>query len=277
MILKFINTKGEEKQYNIANWTYTQLIKIKNLINKKDRDYVLIVDGEEGGGKSTIACQIAYCVDPTFEQSRMCLTPDEFVNAIIHAKPGQAVVFDEAFTGLASRHALGKINKLLVELMMEMRKKNLFVLICIPSIFYLEKYVALHRARGLIHTYFSNGKPGQYFVYNQKKLRQLYLFGKRKMSYSYPTIRIMKRFPNIQPIDWLKYEGRKIKALHKKGEPGMKAQKQIYQRNVLFKVLKEEKGMSVVDINLALERYNTKMDEKSIRNAINKVDTPHVE
>ena len=273
MILKFTDKHGEEKQYNVANWMYDQLMKIEKLITKKDRDYVLIVDGEEGGGKSTIASQIAYCVDPTFEQKRMCLTPDEFVNAIQDAKKGQAVVFDEAFTGLASRHALGRINKLLVELMMEMRKKNLFVIICIPSVFYLEKYVALHRARGLLHTYFSNGKPGQYFVYNQKRLRQLYLFGKRKMSYSYPTIRIMKRFPNIQPIDWEIYEGRKIAALKQKGEPSKLAKRQEAQRNVLLRVLREEFDLSVRDIQKRLKENRLNLDEKSIRLGIKKANT----
>ena len=48
MIIKFTNKDGEEKQYNIADWLYNQLMKIEKLILTKDRDYIIVIDGEEG-------------------------------------------------------------------------------------------------------------------------------------------------------------------------------------------------------------------------------------
>ena len=236
MIVDYTKADGSAGTYSIANWTAEQLDKIKKLISTKDRDYVVVIDGEEGAGKSTFASQMAHYVDRTFDQSMMSLTPDEFLANINKAKKSQAVVFDEAFTGLASRSSLSQVNKMIVELMMEMRKKNLFVIICIPSVFYLEKYVCLHRARALFHTYISRGKRGAYFVYNQKKLKQLYIYGKREMTYRNPRVRLRHRFVSTPPIDWESYETRKIDALQKK-EVNLKALKQINQRDFLISFL----------------------------------------
>lgn len=221
-------------------------------------------------GKTTISCQVAYKVDPTFCQERLCLTPQEFIDAIINAKKGQAVVFDEAFTGLSSKRALSQVNNLVQELMMEMGKKNLFVIIVLPSVFYLEKYVALHRASALIHTYFSKGKPGQYLVYNRKKLKQLYLHGKKNMSYNYPTVRVKARFPNIHPVDWEAYEKRKISALKGK-KPGTLAQKWKEQRDGFIFGLHQDYSMTYKEIKGLLKARNISLSEDSINKAINRM------
>jgi hypothetical protein len=266
------STKG---QYNVADWTASQLTKIKSLINKRDRDWAGIVDGDEGSGKTTLASQMAFFVDPTFNQKRLCLTPNDFVEAVNSAEKGQAVVFDEGFTGLSSKRALSKINQLLIELMMEMRKKNLFVLICIPSVFYLEKYIVLHRARALFHTYFSRGKPGQYMIYNKKKLKLLYLFGKRKMSYSFPTVRTKKRFPNIHPIDWETYERRKIANLKKKEKEkeGKLSMKWREHRDYLIYGLYKEYSMSIKEIKGIINAQGVAISKRTVQEIIKNIKT----
>ena len=269
VLVNYTKPNGEPHQYHLSEWTQKQLEKIKKLINKKDADYVMIIDGQEGSGKSTLATQVAKYVDPTFCQERMCLTPEELMKKINLSKKGQAVVFDEAFTGLSSKRAMSQVNNVLVEMMMEMRKKNLFVIMCIPSVFYLEKYVALHRARSLLHTYTSKGKRGQYMVYNQNKLKQLYLTGKQKMSYSYPKIAIKERFPSIAPIDWGKYEERKIEALKKK-DRGTSIQKKEFQRNMAFLWLQKE-GYSAVNIADVLNNNGCSIGDRSIQSALQKL------
>jgi len=69
----------------------------------------------------------------------------------LKTKKGQCIIFDEAFTGLSSRGALSGINKALVGLMMQMRQKNLFVIMVLPTFFMLDKYAAIFRAKALIH------------------------------------------------------------------------------------------------------------------------------
>lgn len=204
-------------------------------------------------GKSTLACQIARFVDPTFTEERMCLKPEEFIEQV-NSCYKQAIVFDEAFTGLASRRAMTLVNTLMVELMMEMRKKNLFIILCLPSVFYLEKYVCLHRARGLLHCFLSRGKPGQFMIYNQNQLKMLYLKGKLNMSYYFPRVDLKGSFYPKYPIDWEAYEKRKIAALKHK-EVDKKTAKQIAQRDVFIYELWKS-GMSQKKISeLAKESY----------------------
>ena len=263
MLVSYIKTNGETAQFHLSDWLARQLTQIKEKINKKDSDYVMVIDGQEGSGKSTLATQVCHFIDPTFKEERMCLTPEELISKINSCEKGQAVVFDEAFTGLSSRRAMTQINNVLVEMMMEMRKKNLFVVMCIPSVFYLEKYVALHRARSLLHTYQSKGRRGQYMAYNQNKLKLLYLVGKQKMSYAFPRVAIKERFPSIAPINWEHYEERKILALKKK-EKGTLAQKQSFQRDLCLLWLKKH-GYSPSKMATVLNHNGATLNERSIR------------
>jgi ABC-type antimicrobial peptide transport system ATPase subunit len=129
-------------------------------LKKNDKDYVIAIDGQEGVGKSYFAFQVGKYVDPSLNLSRVTFNAEEFRQAIFKAKPFQCVIFDEAFTGLSSRASLSGINKILISLMMQMRQKNLFVIIVLPSFFLLDKYVALFRTRVLIHIYENKGKRG---------------------------------------------------------------------------------------------------------------------
>jgi len=77
----------------------------------KDKDCFIAVDGNEGSGKSTLALQIAKYVDPTFNLNRVVFDAETFKEAIFKAKKGEAIVFDEAFTGLSSRASLSGVNR----------------------------------------------------------------------------------------------------------------------------------------------------------------------
>ena len=153
-------------------------------LQKKDKDYVLAVDGKEGSGKSTFALQIAKYVDPTFNLKRIVFSPDDFRDAILNAKKGQAIVYDEAFTGFSSRSSLSPVNRVLVSLSMQMRQKNLFILIVLPTIFLLDKYMALFRTKAVLHVYENKGRRGYFRVYNYKKKKLLILGGSKTMTYN---------------------------------------------------------------------------------------------
>lgn len=158
--------------------------KVKGQLEKKDKDTFLILDGSEGSGKSTLAFQIGKYVDPTLDLSRVVFSPDDFRAAIIKAKKGECIIYDEAFTGFSSRSSLSPINRVLVSLAMQMRQKNLFVIIVLPTIFLLDKYIAMFRAKALIHVWENKGRRGYFKVYNNRKKRYLLLFGAKTMSYT---------------------------------------------------------------------------------------------
>ena len=109
------------------------LDKVKLSLEEKDKDFVMCVDGSEGGGKSTMAFSIGKYMDPTLNLDRIVFDAEQFKEAIFKAKKGQCVVFDEAFTGLSSRASLSAVNKALVGLLMQIRQLNLFIIIVLPS------------------------------------------------------------------------------------------------------------------------------------------------
>ena len=153
-------------------------------IRKKDKDCVIAIDGNEGSGKSTLGLQWCRYIDSSFNLSRVVFTPEEFRDAIYKAKKGQAIMFDEAFTGFSSRAALSGVNKTLISLMMQIRQKNLFIVIVLPTIFLLDKYISIFRTRVLIHVYEVRGRRGFFKVYSSKK-KKLLILHKDARAYSY--------------------------------------------------------------------------------------------
>ena len=69
--------------------------KIKPALQKKDKDRVLIIDGNEGSGKSTLALQIGKCVDSSLDLSRLVFNAEQFRNAIYKAKKEKIIVVIE--------------------------------------------------------------------------------------------------------------------------------------------------------------------------------------
>jgi len=253
--------------------SYECKAKIVDRINTKDFDWVWVVDGPEGSGKSVLAQQLAKTVDPTFDLDRMCMTPTEFTRAVLKARKGQCVVFDEAFTGLSSRSSLTEVNKLLVSLMMEMRQKNLLVIIVMPTFFLLDKYVALFRARGLFHVYLKGGKRGRWVYFNNQKKKLLYLKGKPLYSYAYPKSSFKGRFQDQYMIDEKGYRAKKEEALSQKSRV-TRAETFMKQRDALIYYLYKESKMIQQEISDLITKFScgTKLDRSTIAEAIIKLD-----
>lgn len=187
--------------------------KAKSVV-EKDWDWVMLVDGAEGGGKSVIAQQGAYEVDKTINLDRITFTPEEFEQAIKAANRFEAVIYDEAYTGLSSRGAMSDINKVLVSMLAEIRQKNLFIFVVMPTFFDLDKYVAIWRSRGLIHVYTDKGYGRGYFsYYNRDKKKNLYILGKKFYDYRKPKPNFRGRFTNYYVVDEAQYRAKKLKSL----------------------------------------------------------------
>ena len=188
VVVKIVNPKTNEfiSEYYIEPRLKRNLDdKVKGQLEKKDKDFFFIVDGAEGSGKSTLAIQLGKYVDPSLDLKRIVFSPEDFREAILKAKRGQCIIYDEAFTGFSSRSSLSPINRVLVSLAMQMRQKNLFVIIVLPTIFLLDKYIAMFRAKALIHVYENKGRRGYFKLFNMKKKKYLLLRGQKTMSYNH--------------------------------------------------------------------------------------------
>lgn len=177
-----------EQEFYMDGYLRQNLEYIKEAINKHDMDMVGLVDGYEGVGKSVLAMQIGYFVDPSLTLDRITFNAEQFKEQILKAGKGQCVIFDEAITGLFNREAVQQMNILLIKMMAQIRQKNLLVLIVLPSFFDLDKNIALWRSKFLVHSYFGKGfKRGQFRFYGHKKKIELYTDDYCKKRYFYPS------------------------------------------------------------------------------------------
>lgn len=181
---------------------------------EKDWDMIFCYDGPEGSGKSTKAIQDAYYCDSTINIDRIVFTPNEFRKAVLSAKKYEAVVYDEAYTGLSSRATMSLINRTLVSMLAEIRQRNLFIFVVMPTFFDLDKYVAIWRSRALVHIYTGkNFERGFFAFYNVDKKKDLYIQGKKFYSYANPSPNFIGRFTSHMPIDEVQYRKKKKDSL----------------------------------------------------------------
>ena len=255
---------GEEKPLYMDGCLYEQLTtKVMPSVQKKDWDWFCIVDGMEGSGKSVFGFQIAKVLDPNFTHEQIAFNANDFINLVVKAKKNQCLVFDEAFTGLSSRTSLSEVNNILVSLMMEMRQKNLFIILIMPSFFMLDKYAVLHRAKGLFHVYMEDGRRGFWNFYNQKRMKYLYLKGKKFYEYHWAKPIIFGRFQDQYMINKEPYIKIKKTALHRKRR---QTKGEVYksQRNTLFHVITQRYGITQRDLAKTCTEEGYKIDNKAI-------------
>jgi len=211
-------TKIQKEEFYIDKILKEELEKIRKAVTKKDRDYVFVIDGEEGSGKSVLALQIGKYLSPTFNIDDVCFNADQFIERLKTASKYSCIILDEAYNSANSRSALTEVNRSLVGVATEMRQRNLFVIIVIPSFFDLDKYFALWRCRCLIHVYFAKGgSRGQYVIFPKSKKKYLYLTGKKFYDYSKPRSPYPPcSFRNYYTIDEIDYRKKKALAFKKR-------------------------------------------------------------
>lgn len=193
---------------------------------RDDFDQVWFVDGGEGEGKTDLAVQYAYYVNP--EQTRhtlldrVCLSVEEFDSVVLSAKQFDAIVLDEAFGGMSASGTMGRINRVLQRRFTEIRAKNLFIFIVAPSFMDIMRYFAIWRSKCLLHVYLSKErKRGFVAFYGEKKKRKLYILGKKHF-YNYQvvppqfTFRFIKQLHIV--IDIEKYDEKKQKIITRSPE-----------------------------------------------------------
>ena len=181
------------------------------------------------------------------------MTAEEFKSAVINSGKGQCVIYDEAVTGLTSSDSISRVGKLLKSLMMQMRQKNLFIIVILPIIFDLNKYSVLSRARSFFHIYEKKDRMGYWVGYNRKDLRDLYLKGKKTHSYKVRSY-FNGRFYGKYAVDEEKYRKKKEDALmssdednNDEGKGRMYNERKIMMANYYY-VLRELKKMTQEDI-----------------------------
>jgi len=217
-----------------------ELDQVRYRVLEKDFDFVTIVDGREGSGKSVLAMQMGAYLDPRFSLDNIVFTSEEFIKKIKDPKikKGACIILDEAFNAINSRASMTEVNRSMGAVATEMRQKNLFIIIVLPSYFDLDKQFAIHRASSLIHVYLKNNVDrGQYLIFPRSKKLHLYLNGKKTYNYSKPKSPLPPcRFTNHYTVDEFEYRSKKSLAF-KKRTVSNQARNWLNQRNSFIKYI----------------------------------------
>lgn len=204
--------KGE-KDHFYMNDILKQNLDIVKKASTLDWDFIFIVDGIEGAGKSVFTQQLAYYLDPTLDISRICFSGEEFMNACINAKQYQAVIYDEAITGANIRQAMNDVNVDLMKMLGMIRQKNLYIFIVIPSFFDLDRYIALWRSRAVFHVFAkSYTQRGFYYCYKQRK-NFMWIKYRKYFYYSDKLKDFRGNFSNVYCVNEKEYRDKKSTTL----------------------------------------------------------------
>lgn len=263
--------KVREQKYHMGDGLIKKWNSLKDgKLKKYDEDRFYVADGHEGAGKSLFIIQQAAYIDETILDDedgkvlpRICFTVNEFLDAVKNTRSTKertkCVIFDEAFRGMSSKAALGKINKKVVEALMEARQNNLIVFIVSPSFYLLEFYPAVLRSKALFHVVKLKGRTDRYVrIFNYKKKALLYQIGVRK-GWGYPLktktkVRFFNIYPGGEEFE-KRYRKKKRDSFSEEDNEQTKEHKWKTQRNAAIQLLKED-GKTYEEISKLMKEKN---------------------
>lgn len=212
---------------------------IKRMSAKSKQDNLVLIDGDEGTGKTNMAAGICYYVSHQTGRplsiKNLFFNLDNLIDFALKTEE-QIIWWDEGALGGLASDWWNKNQKKFMKVLMVARKRRHFFVICIPKFFKLNEYFVIDRSIGLIHTYARKNVNLGRFVYFSKKSKE-YLFYSWKKS----RLRNYKKyytfhgsFPEIigklkgYPIKEKEYEKEKDRAIMSIGD-GTEERKPIQQ------------------------------------------------
>jgi len=195
------------------------LTEIKASVLAKDFDYVCIISGRVGKGKSTFSQQLAKFFDKDFDESRICFSADEFIETTSNCPKHSAVILDESFEPLNTKISMSPAFLKIQNHLNIIRQRNLFIILVLPSFFDLHKSIALYRSWNLFHVYGEGFEGrGRFVAFSPENKRMLYIRGSKYNNYNAWRGNFHGKFTAKHVIDWKKYEKKKIEHLKAQGE-----------------------------------------------------------
>lgn len=215
-------------------------------VKKKNWDYVSVVAGIPGSGKSTFARTIARFCCPWFDLSYIAFTDKEFIKITNDAPEFSAVILDESFQSLNTKIVFTPEFLRIINHLQIIRQKHLFIILCLPNFFDLSKGVAIFRASHLFVTYASDkGDRGRFLAFGRAEKRKLYVKGSRFMEYNAVKANFYGKYTmNASILPEKAYEDEKIRHL----EENLPRKVKVSGRDKLIRKLRYEKKWRIKEI-----------------------------
>ena len=127
---------------------------IRKKIYEQDRNFILIICGPTGSGKSSSSLCFAEAFDPNFSIDRVAFTAKDFMGLLNSkkTKKGACIVWEETGVSINSRDFHTITNQVISKSFQTFRDQNLLIIINVPFYESIDKQV-----RQLIHAYFATG------------------------------------------------------------------------------------------------------------------------
>lgn len=160
---------------------------IQKRLYKLDKNWLSMITGPTGGGKSWSALSIAEKIDPTFDVDKVVLDPVEFMKNLAEKSwsQGDVVIFDEAGAGMSAKEHMTKKNRVIDQILQTFRRQNIAVIFTVPSKANVDKSV-----RRLLHTYIE--AKGIDYINERNHLKWL------KMDYNRKIDKIYYHYPKVE-------------------------------------------------------------------------------
>jgi len=136
------------------------------------RDAVLLCEGEEGQGKTTLSVAIGYYaaekLGRVFNHTRVFFDLNKMIDFLKNSEE-EIAVWDEPALHAMSTDTSTKVVRNLTRLLMMSRKKRHFLIINLAYFNKFNDYVVWQRPLGMIHVYSRNEIQAGRFIYIKKR------------------------------------------------------------------------------------------------------------
>jgi hypothetical protein len=124
---------------------------IHHVVHKRNLNFLTLVVGPVGSGKSWACLKFAELLDPSFSEDRIVFDPRRFAEMVAHPekyalKKGSVIIFEEAGVNMNAREFQSVKNKLVSSIAQTFRHQNLIVFFNSPN----QKFVDIN-VRRLTH------------------------------------------------------------------------------------------------------------------------------
>lgn len=197
--------------------------KIKKYCIRFNQDWLFLICGGEGSGKSNLGIQLAYILDPDFEMDKqMVYSFNEdypYLKFIqdFREKPFRTVVFDEAVTALFSREHQKSEVRDAIKIFNMNRQLNHFSILIVPSFWSMDVDIRERRARTFLYVFQNEFNYKRYYAYySRKKIPNISSDGNSRSLFLSPSLFLdhvkpnyVEPFPKMPEFIQGKYDGMK--------------------------------------------------------------------